>query len=159
MKLTCAICFGWFYARPFLFPLAVKSRAMKLHLRDILWLILIVAVVLGWWRYRVARDRQLATLTNEVKYLRSVGPPLEVVDEDLQKCLTFLSTAHGIRIDMDWESLEKIGITPSYKVTRNLQEGSLRFALPLLFDGGVDVVGTPEGLLIVAKQPAQKELP
>ena len=94
---------------------------------------------------------------HEVKYLRSAGPPIEVVDEDLDKCLTFLSAAHGIRIDMDWASLEKVGINPSFKVTRNLQEGSLRFALPLLFDGRVDVVGTPEGLLIVGKPPPPKE--
>jgi hypothetical protein len=138
---------------------------VKFHLRDILWLILLVAAALGWWRYRVARDRQLASLEHEVKYLKSVAPPIELIDEDLDKSLAFLSTAHGIRIDVDWESFGKSNFPrQKAKVTRNLQEGSLRASIEFIFadqfEGQVDVVGTPDGLLIVAQPPSpQKEQP
>jgi hypothetical protein len=137
---------------------------MKFHLRDILWMILIIAVALGWWRYRVARDRHLATHAHEVKYLKSLAPPIELIDEDLDKSLAFLSTAHGIRIDVDWDSFGKSTFPrQKSKVTRNLQEGSLRTAIEFIFkdqfEGQVDVSGTPEGILIVAKQQRQKEQP
>ena len=90
----------------------------------------------------------------EVKYLNSAVPPVAFIETPLAEAIRFLDAKHSIRIEVDWESLKAAGITPRTKVTHNLVDGSLRYAIRRLFleNDDVHVISTEKGILITAKE-------
>jgi len=102
---------------------------MKITLRDLLWLCVVAALVFALWREK----RHSQMLATEVRYHTSAIPPVAFVETPLGDAMHFLSVKHGMTIDMDWPSLAKVGIKPDYKVTQNLADGSLTWAMERIF--------------------------
>lgn len=128
-------------------------RLPRFNIRDLFWLVLVVALALGWWLEN-SRARRLGI---EVKYLKSVVPPQSFMEVPLENVIGILSRVHDVRIDVDWESLKAEGYTPKMLVTHNLQEGSLTKALSLIFLVGRDnvrIVPHEEGIRITTKDAA-----
>lgn len=54
---------------------------MKFNIRDLLWLMLLAAVLLGWWVHRAVyleQEREIIKLRNRVKQLEAVQPTIVV---------------------------------------------------------------------------------
>jgi hypothetical protein len=125
------------------------SRLPRFHLRDLFWLVLMVALVLGWWMDR----NRLAT---EVKYLKSTVNGVGFIETELSDALTFLSNKHNIGIAADWKSLKT---SPKTIVTHQLLDGSLPYQVHQLFLGheAVDVTWNVDGVLITGNHPAEEQ--
>lgn len=119
---------------------------MRFRLRDVFWLIFIVALACLLWRERTRTEK----LAREARYYHSVAPPIPLIDVPFEKALAQLEQAHGVKIDVDWPSVTKAtgGVEPSHHVTRNLVDGSLTFAIETLFFNRAVVEGTDRGILI-----------
>jgi hypothetical protein len=124
-------------------------RLPRVNLRDLFWLVLMVALVLGWWMDR-------SRLATEVKYLKSTVNGVGFIETELDDALTFLSNAHGIEIGVDWKSLKT---SPNATVTHQLSDGSLPYQIHQLFLGreAVDLTWTSECLLITGKQSTTEQ--
>lgn len=124
-------------------------RLPRVNLRDLFWLVLMVALVLGWW---IDRKR----LTAEVKYLKSNVNGVGFLETPLKDALTFLGNEHDIPIGVDWKSLKT---SPEALVTHQLEDGSLPYQIHQLFLGreAVDVTWASECLLITGKQSTAEQ--
>lgn len=126
----------------------------QLHLRDLFWLVLVVACLCAWWMER----QRVHRLSMELKYVKSVVPPVAFIETPLNEAIGFLSAKHNIPVEVDWESLKAKGITERMLVTHNLVDGSFPWAIKRLFLGyeGIQVVATTGGLLITAENTSEE---
>jgi hypothetical protein len=119
---------------------------MRFRLRDVFWLIFIVALACLLWRERT----RLEKLKREARYYHSVAPPIALTRVSYAKAISELEKAHGMKIDVDWPSVTKAtgGIEEFDLVSRDLVDGSLTFAIEVLFRNKTVVEGTDRGILI-----------
>ena len=126
-----------------------RMKLHKLHLRDLFWLIALVAMGLGWW---MDRNR----LASEVQYLKSTVNGVSFIEIPLQDALMLLSKQHGVEIAVDWKSLKT---SPKALVTHNFVDGSLPFHIHQLFLGreAINLAWTSEYLLITGNQSTAEQ--
>jgi hypothetical protein len=119
---------------------------MRFRLRDVFWLIFIVALACLLWRERKRTEK----LEREVHYFHSVAPPIALTRVSYVKAISELEKSHGVKIDVDWPSVTKAtgGLDPYHLVTQNLVDGSLTYAIEALFSNKTVVEGTDRGILI-----------
>ena len=119
---------------------------MRFRLRDVFWLIFIVALACLLWRERGRTEK----LAREARYYQSVAPPIPLIDVPFEQAIADLEKAHNVKIEVDWPSVTKAtkGLQPADKVTRNLVDGSLTFAVETIFFNRAVVEGTDRGILI-----------
>jgi hypothetical protein len=118
---------------------------MRFRLRDVFWLIFIVALACLLWRERTRTQK----LAREASFYHSAASPIGLIDEPIEKAIAALEQAHQIKIDLDWPSVTKsCGLRPGDKVTFNLVDGSLTFAVECIFQNNAVVEGTDRGILI-----------
>jgi hypothetical protein len=125
---------------------------MRFRLRDVFWLIFVIALACLLWRSRTHTQR----LAMEARYYRSAAPPIELVGEPVENALAILEAKHGVKIAIDWPSVTKAsgGLDPNnYKVTQNLVDGSLPWAIERIFFGYGVIEGTDDGILIRGRDP------
>jgi hypothetical protein len=123
---------------------------MRFRLRDVFWLVFIVALACLLWRERGRTQR----LARDARFYQSVAPPIAFIDEPIEKALATLEKEHGVKIEVDWESVTKASrLRPGDKVTFNLVDGSLTFAVECIFFNHAVVEGTDKGIKIRGRDP------
>ena len=124
---------------------------MRFRLRDVFWLVFIVALICLYWRSRVHTQR----LAMEAHYYRSAASPLALIDEPMHKVLTMLEASHGVKIEVDWPSVTPAtrGFDENTRVTQNLVDGSLAWAIDRIFYGQVVIEGTDNGIRLRGRDP------
>ena len=129
----------------------------QLSLRELFLLVALVAMGCGWW----AEHSRARRLKMEVTYLTSSIPPLDFIETPLEDVVLVLSRKHNIRIDVDWENLESLGITPKTLITQRLIDGSLTLAMTHAFHSHEDVRVVPDGdgIRVTTKDVAGSDVP
>lgn len=124
---------------------------MKFRLRDVFWLIFIIALACLLYRERTRTQR----LQMQARFYHSTAPLIELVDEPLERAIALLEKEHRLKIDVDWPSVTKAtgGMKPDDKTTHNLVDGSLVWALERIFHDQVVVEGTDRGILVRGREP------
>lgn len=123
---------------------------MKFRLRDVFWLIFIIALACLLWRERT-RTQKLAM---QARFYHSTAPLIELIDEPIEKAIATLEKEHRLKIDVDWPSVTKAtGLEPTHKTTNNLVDGSLVWAVERIFFGNVAIEGTDRGIRIRGRDP------
>jgi exoribonuclease II len=124
---------------------------MRFRLRDVFWMMFIIALGCLLWRTRTHTQKQAM----EARFYRSASPPIELIDEPLENVVAILEAKHGVSITVDWPSVKKatVWLEPTSKVTHNLQDGSLSWAIERIFFGHAMIEGTENGLLIRGRDP------
>ncbi|WP_254511018.1 hypothetical protein [Anatilimnocola floriformis] len=123
---------------------------MTFRLRDVFWLIFVIALVCTFWRMRVHTQR----LSMEARYYRSAAPPLEIIDMPMPELLAQLEASHGVKIEVDWPSVtEATGLDLNSKVTQNLVDASLPWVVERVFYNLVVIEGTDQGIRLRGRDP------
>jgi hypothetical protein len=126
---------------------------MRFRLRDVFWLIFIIALGCLLWRERTRTQR----LQMQARFYHSTAPLIRFVDEPIEKAIAVLEKEHRLKIEVDWPSVTKAtdGLKPDHKTTQNLVDGSLVWALERIFLDKVVVEGTDRGILVRGHDPAR----
>jgi hypothetical protein len=84
----------------------------------------------------------------EAHYYRSAAAPIALIDEPMHKVLAMLEAGHGVKIEVDWPSVTPAtgGFDENSKVTQNLVDGSLKWAIERIFYDRVVIEGTDNGI-------------
>ncbi|WP_254511019.1 hypothetical protein [Anatilimnocola floriformis] len=121
---------------------------MKLEFRDRCWIFvtLILLGLIGWeWR------RSLL-ISSDIRAASAADRPLEIFNSPVSQAAYFLSAMYSRDVDIDWRSLQPLGLSPKTLVTRSIQANNAKEAFEQLFGEQVEIVEKQPRYLIQAKK-------